>query len=185
MFAPKSDDELIAKALAGSERAWLTIVKRYEKRLYNYSLRMSGNKEDALDILQDVLLSVYRNLKSYRGDGKFAAWLFRIASFRCIDYFRKRSFHTPIDDLELPEETGYDKPELNLSSAQSNRDIATLMSKLSIDQRQVVELKYFQGFTFDEISGQLGVSTNTAKTRLYAALGKMRKQSDIPLALEG
>ncbi|MFT5210944.1 MAG: RNA polymerase sigma-70 factor (ECF subfamily) [Flavobacterium sp.] len=183
MFAPKSDDELIARALEGSERAWLAIVKKYEKRLFNYSLRMSGNREDAMDILQDVLISVYRNLKSYRGDGKFAAWLFRIASFRCIDYFRKRSFHTSIDDLELPEETGYDKPDLNLSSTQSNRDITELMSKLPLDQRQVVELKYFQSFTFDEISGQLGISTNTAKTRLYSALGKMRKQTAVPIAV--
>jgi len=183
MFAPKSDDELIAQALDGSERAWLIIVKRYEKRLFNYSLRMSGNREDAMDILQDVLLSVYRNLSAYRGDGKFAAWLFRIASFRCIDYFRRRKFHTPIDEMEIEDESGYDKPDLNLSNTRSNRDIATLMSRLPIDQRQVVELKFFQSFTFNEIGSQLGISTNTAKTRLYSALGKMRVQKDIPIAV--
>jgi len=182
MFAPKSDDKLIQAALAGSEQAWLTLVKRYEKRLYNYCLRMSGTRDDAMDILQDVLLSVYRNLKSYRGDGKFVSWLFRIASFRCIDYFRRKNFHSDVDDLEIADEDDRNSPELNLSNARSNSDIVRLMANLPVDQRQVVELKFFQSFTFEEIGGQLGVSSNTAKTRLYSALAKMRKYSEISLA---
>jgi RNA polymerase sigma-70 factor (ECF subfamily) len=176
MFAPKSDDQLIERALAGSERAWLSLVQRYEKRLYNYALRMCGNTDDAMDILQDVLLSVYRNLSSYRGDGVFVAWLFRIASFRCIDHFRKRKFHAPIEETEIVDETGKNMPDINFDNTQSNRDITRLMIRLPLDQRQVVELKFFQSFTFDEISSQLGISSNTAKTRLYAALAKMRKQ---------
>ena len=82
MFTRKTDDQLIKSAIAGSERAWLQLVKRYEKRVYNYALRMSGNKDDAMDIMQDVLMSVYRNLMSYRGDGEFLAWLLRIVSLR-------------------------------------------------------------------------------------------------------
>ena len=69
-------------------------------------------------------------------------------------------------------------PDINLDNTQSNRDITRLMIRLPLEQRQVVELKFFQSFTFDEISGQLGISSNTAKTRLYAALAKMRKQVD-------
>jgi len=142
---------------------------------------MSGNRDDAMDIMQDVLISVYRNLKSYRGEGEFAAWMFRIASFRCIDYFRRKKFHTSIEDVELPDDADHNKPDLNLSNAQSNKDIVNLMAILPVDQRQVVELKFFQAFTFDEIGRQLGISTNTAKTRLYAALGKMRKQTKMSL----
>lgn len=175
MFSRKTDQQLIQSAVAGSERAWLSLVKRYEKRVYNYALRMSGNSDDALDIMQDVLLSVYRNLKNYRGDGEFPAWLFRIASFRCIDYFRRRQFHMPADEMDLFDESEARQPEMNLASVQSNRDMTQLMARLPLDQRQVVELKFFQNFTFDEIGGQLGISTNTAKTRLYAALGKMKK----------
>lgn len=149
--------------------------------MYNYALRMSGNSDDALDIMQDVLLSVYRNLKNYRGEGEFPAWLFRIASFRCIDYFRRRQFHASAEEMELFDESQERQPELNLATVQSSRDMTRLMERLPLDQRQVVELKYFQNFTFDEIGGQLGISTNTAKTRLYAALGKMKKHmSDAP-----
>ena len=176
MFSRKSDDQLIQSAIEGSERAWLLLVKRYEKRVYNYSLRMSGNADDAMDIMQDVLLSAYRNLKNYRGDGHFVSWLFRIASFRSIDYFRKKQFHQSTDDMELMDKSAEYEPETNLANVQSNRDMSALMSLLPLDQRQVVELKYFQHFTFDEIGGQLGISSNTAKTRLYAALGKMKHQ---------
>ncbi len=182
MFTRKTDDQLIQSAIAGSERAWLSLVKRYEKRLYNYSLRMSGNADDAMDIMQDVLLSVYRNLTNYRREGEFPAWLFRIASFRCIDYFRRRKFHSDVDNLELHDESDNHQPEMNLGAAQSNREIAQLMSHLPLDQRQVIELKFFQNFTFEEIGGQLGISSNTAKTRLYAALSKMKKHSDVCLA---
>lgn len=177
MFSRKTDEQLIKSAIDGSERAWLALVKRYEKRVYNYSLRMSGNSDDAMDIMQDVMISVYRNLGNYRGDSVFVAWLFRIASFRCIDHFRKKRFHQSIEDLELMDESAKYEPDINLAKVQSHSDMSKLMSVLPLEQRQVVELKYFQHFTFDEIGGQLGVSSNTAKTRLYAALSKLKKQS--------
>jgi RNA polymerase sigma-70 factor (ECF subfamily) len=184
MFAPTSDEALIEHALGGSERAWLTLVKRYEKRLYNYALRMSGNPDDAMDILQDVLMSVYRNLNSFRGDSKFSSWLFRIASFRCTDYFRKASRDTWLTDHADTFEETDDRahPENSVSLAQDNQGITRLMAALPPDQRQVIELKFFQHFTFDEIAGQLGISPNTAKTRLYAALAKMRQRSTMSLA---
>lgn len=86
MLGSKSDQQLISRALEGSERAWLSLVKRYEKRLYNYAYRMGGNADDARDMLQEILMAVYRNLGAYRGEGPFPAWLFRLASFRCADF---------------------------------------------------------------------------------------------------
>lgn len=181
MFAPKTDEQLIAKALKGSEHAWLTLVKRYEKRLYNYALRMSGSPDDAMDILQNVFLSVYRNLDSYRGDGKFVSWLFRIASFRATDFFRKKNFKVGSieDEAELLDDTHQYRPDNSLGSSQDNQGIMSVMAKLSSEQRHVVELKFFQNFTFDEIGGQLGISPNTAKTRLYTALKHMRSEPEL------
>lgn len=169
----KSDDELIKQAMSGSESAWLALVKRYEKRLYNHALRMVGNSEDAMDLLQDVLLSVYRNLGSFRGDAPFAAWLFRIATFRCTDHLRRKK-----PDLseyeELPDENQNSNPASGYENIRSNGDIVRLLSNLPREQRHVIELKFFQNFTFDEIAAQLGISSNTAKSRLYSALKKLR-----------
>ncbi len=183
MFGKTTDEKLIQKALDGSERAWFTLLKRYEKRLYNYALRMTGSPDDAMDILQDILLSVYRNLASYRGDGVFAAWLFRIASFRCTDFYRKRGRQfASTDEVDVVDEFGADVAD----QVDSNKGLTRLMGLLPNDQKHVVELKFFQHFTFDEISAQLGISSNTAKSRLYAALKKMRQQhTDFMMTKEG
>jgi RNA polymerase sigma-70 factor (ECF subfamily) len=183
-FGITTDEQLIHKALAGSERAWFALVKRYEKRLYNYSLRMTGSPDDAMDVLQDVLMSVYRNLASYRGEGVFAAWLFRIATFRCTDYFRrsKRQF-TSTDDVDVLDDSGTDIAD-TMDNIDGNKGLTKMMSLLPTDQKHVVELKFFQHFTFDEIAGQLGISSNTAKSRLYAALKKMREQKGTMMMLK-
>ena len=98
MFGRKTDEELIAAALDGSESAWQSLVRRYEKRLYNHALRMVGNQDDALDLLQDVLMSIYRNLRNFRGDAPFVNWAFRITTFRCTDHLRKKKLAT--DEFE-------------------------------------------------------------------------------------
>lgn len=173
----REDIELVKRAIQGSESAWLTLVRRYENRLYNHALRMVGHPDDAMDLLQDVFLSVYRNLESFRGDAPFGAWIFRIATFRCTDHLRRRRIDQT-EYEELADESGQGSPTLTLESARSNRDIVQLLRQLPNDQRQVVELKFFQHFTFEEISSQLGISTNTAKSRLYAALRKLRLHPD-------
>lgn len=173
MLTRKSDEQLVESARNGSEGAWITLVKRYEKRLYNHALRMVGNQDDAMDMLQDVLMSVYRNLGSFRGDAPFSAWMFRIATFRCTDHLRRK--RPNVDEFdEMPDPDDRNNPAMTMESSQSNGDIIRLLAALPNEQRQVIELKFFQNFTFDEIAGQLGISANTAKSRLYAALKKMR-----------
>lgn len=183
IFAGKTDEELVKRALGGSDTAWLALVKRYEDRLYNHAFRMVGNADDAMDLLQDVMLSVYRNLASFRGDAPFAAWLFRIATFRCTDHLRRKRLPsmeaTDVADTQM-------NPAASLEATRSNEDILRMLAFLSNEQRQVVELKFFQNFTFEEIGGQLGISANTAKTRLYTALRKLRNNRETgDIACEG
>jgi RNA polymerase sigma-70 factor (ECF subfamily) len=173
MLGRKSDEQLIHSAIEGSEGAWLSLVKRYEKRLYNHALRMVGNPDDAMDLLQDVLMSIYRNLGNFRGDAPFAAWAFRIATFRCTDHLRRRRYNVS-EFEELPDPGTDSNPANRFESARSNTEIVRMLASMPNEQRQVIELKFFQNFTFDEIAGQLGISSNTAKSRLYAALKKMR-----------
>jgi RNA polymerase sigma-70 factor (ECF subfamily) len=185
MFGTKSDQQLIDNALQGSERAWLALVKRYEKRLYNYACRMAGNRDDARDMLQEILMAVYRNLSSYRGEGPFPAWLFRLATFRCTDFLRRRNPQVQNSaELDFMADEKLDHhPERNLRTEQQNQEVMRLMGSLPREQKIIVELKFFQHFTFEEIGGQLGISTNTAKTRLYAALKNMRKITEVSLAM--
>ena len=182
MLGTVTDESLVTRALAGSNSAWTKLVKRYEKRVYNYALRMVGHPDDAFDLMQEVFVGVHRNLASFRGDGAFPAWLFRIASFRCTDYLRRRRHHEEFDDERgfLHQGPG---PEEQTFTTHANQQISEALNTLPDEQRQVVELKFFQHFTFEDIAGQLGISPNTAKTRLYSALRKLKSNEELHDAL--
>ncbi len=181
------DEALIRDALGGSARAWETLVRRYEARVYNFSLRLMGNQTDAFDLMQEVFLGVFRNLHRFRGESLFTTWMFRIAHNKAVDMNRRRRLFSehdlyaqqdadddtdPLDQLtaDLPLQD----PAAILSEERSNRDINRYLSALSWDQRLIVELKVFQLHTFDEIADLQDIPANTAKTRFYTALKKLK-----------
>ena len=84
------DEKLIEKALNGSQRSWVKLVKRYENLVFNYCLRMTFQHSDAMDLMQEVFLAVYRNLPSYHGNSQFKAWMMRIAANKTTDFLRSR-----------------------------------------------------------------------------------------------
>ncbi|MBV1908808.1 MAG: sigma-70 family RNA polymerase sigma factor [Kangiellaceae bacterium] len=190
MFQINKDEKLIEKAMGGSQRSWVNLVKRYEGLVYNYCLRMTFNSSDAMDLMQEVFLATYRNLPSYRGQNQFKGWMMRIAANKTTDFLRSRS-RNPLHRAGEVTDESYKIPEHQISQSmhqdpaedykekQKNKQIKKLLDKLPDEQKMVVELKFFQHFTFDEISHQTGTSINTVKTRLYAALNKLKGYSEI------
>ena len=180
-----NDERLIKKALNGHEAAWVKLVKRYEKRIYNHCLRMTGATDEAMDIVQEVFISVFRNLPNYRGDGVFPAWLFRIATNRCTDFLRKRNNNPLANSNDAAEDSllSTQIAEQDLHRTQSNRSVIKLLGCLTLEQRQVIELKVFQNMTFDDIEHFTGLSANTAKTRFYSALKKIKENPEIAHAI--
>lgn len=177
----KSDQQLIEKALKGNRRAWLSLVKRYETQVYQYGVRMTGSREDGLDLMQEVFVSVFRNLSGYRAEGSFRGWLFKIAHFRCIEFYRRRKPNQGLDDI--PEVASQDPcMEAVLSAQQQSASLLMAMQQLPLSQRAVVELKFFGQFTFGEIAQQLGISDNTAKSRLYSGLAKLKEYLEVEYA---
>ena len=190
MFQLNKDEKLIERALSGSQRSWVTLVKRYEGLVYNYCLRMTFNRSDAMDLMQEVFLATYRNLPSYRGQNQFKGWMMRIAANKTTDFLRARG-RNPLHRAGEVTEESYRSPDIQYSHShhqdpaeeytaqKKNQQIKQLLDKLPDEQKIVVELKFFQHFTFDEISHQTGTSINTVKTRLYAALNKLKGYSEI------
>ena len=177
------DEALIAAALNGSAHAWDKLVRRYESKIYNYGLRLTGNATDAMDLTQEVFLGVYRNLHRFRGDAKFSSWIFRIAHNKAVDMNRRRaliqgrsfSFDDMEDrELQLAEHDTSSEPDSRLIKGQQNHEIQEMLQLLPLEQRLVVELKIFQSHTFEEISAMQEISENTAKTRFYSALKKLK-----------
>jgi len=177
----KTDEQLIAKALQGNKQAWLNLLKRYEKQIYNYGMRMTGKNEDALDLMQEVFISVFRNLSTFRNEGSFKSWMFRIAHFRCIEFYRRKKPMQGLDDTPEIESAEISAAD-SIHTGQENKQLISAMQQLPLAQKAVVELKFFGQFTFDEISEQTGISANTAKSRLYGALEKLKILMEVDYA---
>lgn len=177
----RNEQQLITKAQLGNKGAWNQLVKRYESAIYNYGVRMTGNAEDASDLMQEVFISVFRNLSSFRNQGSFRSWLFRIAHYRCIEFYRRKRPMQGLDDTPEVIDQAL-SPEQGLALKQSNVELVAAMQRLPINQRAVIELKFFGQFTFEEIAEQLGVSSNTAKSRMYSALEKLKTGMEVEYA---
>ncbi len=176
----QSEKGLIKKAQQGDKRAWLNLVKQYEKPIYHTCLRMVSNPDDALEIMQESFMSIYRSLDNYRFESSFKTWAIAITNRRCVEFYRAKKVldeekqEMLIADMQEPESA-----DLMLFMAQQNKQVLQLLNGLPWTQKEVVELKFFQHFTFEQIAQQLDVSTNTVKSRLYTALSKLRQELEV------
>ena len=181
------DEALIAAALKGSALAWEKLVRRYESKIFNQGLRLMGNSSDAMDLVQEVFLGVYRNLHRFRGDSKFSSWIFRIAYNKAVDMNRYnnimasrtyRNSEEELDKLEnIPGRSNLEGEKI-LSAYQANKKIVSMLAALPLKQRLIVELKMFQSLTFEDIAEIHDISVNTAKTRFYSAIKKLKDVSE-------
>lgn len=179
IFREVEDRDLIAKARRGNVEAHNVLVSRWEKRVYNYLLRLVRNREDALDLAQDVFLKAFQSLKKLDDPGRFPAWLFRIAHNEAYSLLRKKR---PEVDSEYEPRFGEASsrmfpPELALA-------VEGALNRLSADQREAVVLKVYQGFKFEEMSEILGCPVSTVKSRLYTALDLL-KETLAPIGIRG
>lgn len=176
----QSEKGLIKKAQQGDKRAWLTIVKQYEKPIYHSCLRMLSNPDDALEIMQESFMSIYRSLDKYRFESSFKTWAIAITNRRCVEFYRARKVLDEEQQEMLIAESKTPEPaDFMVFMAEQNKQVLTLLNDLPWVQKEVVELKFFQHFTFEQIAEQLGVSTNTVKSRLYSALSKLRQDLEV------
>ncbi len=171
IFRAVEDADLIRQAARGKVEAYNLLVSRWEKRVYNYLLRITGNREDALDLAQDVFLKAYQNLKKLDDPGRFAPWLYRIAHNEAYSMFRKRRPETDVEEIE-PErtETGILVGGSSVFPMELSLAVSSALGRLTPDQREAVVLKIYQGFKFEEMSEILDCPVSTVKSRLYAAL---------------
>jgi RNA polymerase sigma-70 factor (ECF subfamily) len=177
IFRAVEDADLIRQAARGSVEAYNLLVSRWEKRVYNYLLRITANREDALDLTQDVFLKAYQNLRKLDDPARFVPWLYRIAHNEAYSMFRKRRPEADVDEIE-PEATGTGIT-LGGSSVfpiELSLAVASALGRLSPDQREAVVLKIYQGFKFEEMSEILACPVSTVKSRLYTALDLLKSE---------
>lgn len=183
-----TDRDLIKRAGQGNLEAFNALVRKWEKPLYNFALRLTGQREDALDLAQDAFLKAYRRLHQLQSRDKFSHWLFKIALN--LFYSSKRGSRDG-QTVSLEEEIG-DGLTLNdtLASEQATsaknsdawivereqaREVRSAILKLSSEQRAAIVLKVYYGMKFEEIAAIVDCPVSTVKSRVYAAMENLQK----------
>lgn len=176
-----SDEALIQALAGGAVWAMEPLYQRYSRILYSLAYRMVADHQVAEDLIQDAFLSVWRRAISYSPQsGAVRSWLVSIVHHRTIDYLRavrRRSGlkETPLEEAELDDRTAFpDVWDEAWRSVQSSQVRAALLS-IPTDQRMVIELSYFQGWTHSEIAEGCEIPLGTVKARMRLGLQHLKK----------
>ncbi len=170
IFREAEDPDLVKRARRGAVDAYNLLVSRWEKRVFNYLLRLVGDREDALDLTQEAFLKAYQSLGKLQEPSRFAPWLFRIAHNEAFSHLRRKRPEVLPDGRPLEDTGGTRVFPLELSLA-----VNMALARLSEEQRETVLLKIYQGFKFEEIAEVLSCPVSTVKSRLYTALDILRE----------
>jgi RNA polymerase sigma-70 factor (ECF subfamily) len=176
------DHRLIAECLQGRPAAFGELVRRYQDRLYHTAYRLTGNAEDALDVVQEAFLSAYQSLGSFKGDSLFFTWLYRIAVNTAISLKRKRRVVLSINGgpdqsgaVEPLDPSEQNRPGYAMEQADEERRMQRALDRLSPEHRTVLILKEIDGHKYEAMAEILGVPVGTVRSRLHRARLELRE----------
>lgn len=182
---------LVESALAGNEKAFAKLMSRYKDAIYFMLLKMVNNKNDAEDLTLEAFGKAFKNLQQYSPNYAFSTWLFKIATNNCIDFLRKR--RGVYVSIETSQENGDNDQPVKLRSADPDPEekmiriqkailMRRIVHRLKPRYRQLVELRYFREFSYEEIASELNLPLGTVKAQLFRAremLFKMIESTEI------
>ena len=182
-----NEASLLAEARAGNGNAFSVLLNQYSNRIYRLALQITGNREDAEDVLQEAALKSYTNLQTFRGDSRFYTWLVRITVNEAVTKLRKRCWERQIS-LDEPVETNEDNfmpreiecwrdnPEVCYATSELQKLLAESVEELEPPYRVVFVLRDIENVSTAETAQILGLTVSTVKSRLLRARLKMRER---------
>jgi RNA polymerase sigma-70 factor (ECF subfamily) len=174
----EEDKELIVLAQKGDERAYRTLLTKYERAVFNICLKMVRNREEARDLSQEAFMKVFSMLDRYNPSYAFSNWLFKITSNLCIDSMRKRRVSTlPMDEpiqsskgeFERQYASPTDTPDKTLAKKERMALLARAIDSLPDHYRIMIVLRHQQDLSYEEIAETLDVPLGTVKARIHRA----------------
>lgn len=177
-------DEMLVKAYAnGDNKAFDTLLRRHQTRVFTYILNIIKNKDVADDIFQETFVKAIMTIKQgrYTDAGKFSAWITRIAHNLIIDFFRQGKSENTVsadqEDTDMLNRRDLSEENIEdvLITTQINEDVRRIMDSLPELQRQVLDMRFYRNMSFKEIAEATGVSINTALGRMRYAVLNMRR----------
>jgi RNA polymerase sigma-70 factor, ECF subfamily len=174
---PQDVATLVAAAQGGDREAFEELVRVTHADTYTLALRLTGNEEDARDVVQEAYLRAFRGIKRFRGDARFSTWMYRVTANCAATHTgrRARHRHEPLDDrddlLEDPVDAG---PEARADAGALRDRLTEALRALPPKLRQVVVLRDVYDLPHEAIAAELGISETAAKVRLHRARKKLR-----------
>jgi len=175
----QKDLELVDKAVAGDQLAYAQLMERYRESIYFMMLKMAKNTDDADDLTIEAFGKAFNRLQQYSPNFAFSTWLFKIASNNCIDFIRKKRIKVTSMDSGIKTNDGETvfidsksdtrDPEESLEHKQKVQHMRDVVSKLKPRYRILVEKRYFEELSYEEISEELNLPLGTVKAQLFRA----------------
>ena len=172
----QSDDELIAAIRQRDSRAMEALYERHRVLVYSLALRVLGTPADAEDVVQEAFVNVWRSAHTFHGDRSSGrSWLLSIVHHRAIDKLRGRRTRPQSVELEAGMETT-DRADVwrDVSARLTGQTVRNALAELPAEQRETVELAYFQGYSQSQIAERMNVPLGTVKGRMRIALHKLK-----------
>lgn len=162
--------DIIDRCKAGVRESQYQLYKLYYKSMYNTSMRIIGNKEDAEDVMQEAFLSAFKKLDTYKGEVSFGAWLKKIVINRSLDHLKKKKvFFEEINEKVIDEQS----PVMEIREINMPK-IKKAIGQLPEGYRVVLSLYLLEGYDHDEISEILGISNSSSRSQLLRAKLKLK-----------
>jgi RNA polymerase sigma-70 factor, ECF subfamily len=177
-YAGMSDEDLMDRASGGDTRAFAAVFDRHADMAFSLAYRMCGRRPMAEDIVQDAFLSLWRSTARYdSARGTVRSWVLAAVHNRAVDTFRREQAKTSKsvnDDALVEQLEGPDRTEREAERRDETRKVREALGGLPDEQRRVIELAYFGGFSQSEIGDMLGLPIGTVKGRMRLGMAKLR-----------
>jgi RNA polymerase sigma-70 factor (ECF subfamily) len=171
---PELDAKDMTALCLGDEQAFRRVVRRHQKRVLAYCLRMLGDTSHAQDTAQDVFLTLWRERKSYREQGKLEFFLLGIARLRCLALLKKLRAQRRLQDRAM--EIQRTRAQARIHDSNEDAHLQSAMARLKGEHRDLLVLRHFEGLDLTEIASVTGLRIGTIKSRLHRGLSALRKE---------
>jgi RNA polymerase sigma-70 factor, ECF subfamily len=171
--------DLVAAARAGDRSAFDQLVQATYADMYTLAFRLTGNEEDARDVVQDAYLRAYKGLRRFRGDARFSTWMYRITANCASTHLAKRTraSHDELDDdSPIADLRPEHDPQLQVAASYDRERVTRAVAELPPRLRAVVVLRDIYDLSHEDIAAELGISEAAAKVRLHRARRKLRER---------
>jgi RNA polymerase sigma factor (sigma-70 family) len=163
----------------GSEAAANELVSNYYREIYSYVFRQTLDQQQSLDLTQEIFINMLQGLYQFEGTrASFRTWLYKIATYKVVDYFRSKHYRVQNLSVEMNEmEFGYEEDfTITLLHKEDVKAVIDIINGLETSLQQIFRLKMFADYTFQEIAATLQIPESSVKTKYYRSLKLLKKE---------